>query len=104
MQRPPNLTDAEWAEWLQCQEEEDELLAQVADREARLETGVIDSYDEYEFTWEYADGDRRSHEGEPSTAQPDPATAPCHSTPAYGCIPGLPPGPPRTTRALRLPF
>ncbi|MCC2276218.1 hypothetical protein LKL35_12440 [Streptomyces sp. ET3-23] len=103
MQRPPNLTDAEWAEWLQRQGEEDELLAQVADREAQLETGVIDSYDEYEFTWEYADSDPRSHEGEPSTAQPGPATPPCHSTPAYGCIPGLPPSPPRTTRDLRPP-
>lgn len=104
MQRPPNLTDAEWAEWLQCQEEEDELLAQVADREAKLEMGLTDSYDEYEFTWEHPGSDPPPQGQEPSTAKPVPAT-PCHrSTPAHSRIPGPPPGPPRTARTVRPPF
>ena len=104
MQRPPNLTDAEWAEWLQCQEEEDELLAQVADREAKLEMGLIDSYDEYEFTWEHPGSNPRPHGQEPSNAQAVPATRCQRSTPANGRIPSLPPGPPRPAGALRPPF
>ncbi|WP_414169091.1 hypothetical protein ACMATS_24710 [Streptoverticillium reticulum] len=104
MQRPANLTDVEWAEWLQCQEEDDELLAQVADREAKLEMGLIDSYDAYEFTWEQPGNDPGPHDGQPQATQPDPATERHRSTPAQGRIPGLPPGPPRTARGLRLPF
>ncbi|MER5782652.1 hypothetical protein ABT104_13130 [Streptomyces mobaraensis] len=104
MQRPPNLTDAQWAEWRQCQEEEDELLTQVADREAKLETGQIDSYDEYEFTWESPGNASGPHGHEPTSAEPVPAAPRHRATPAYGRIPGLPPVPPRTSRAFRPPF
>lgn len=73
MHRPRNLTDEEWADYQQCQDEHDDLMAQVADREAQMEAGLIDSYDEYEFTWEY----------------PDPAPRPQNSNAAPG--PPIPP-------------
>ncbi|WP_043267089.1 hypothetical protein [Streptomyces sp. CT34] len=62
--RPPNLTDEEWADYRQCQAEHDDLLSQVADREAQIEHGWIDSYDEYEFAW---------GEAVPGTQSPQPA-------------------------------
>lgn len=52
MQRPPGLTDEAWADYRQCEAEENTLLAQVVDREAQLENGIINSYDEYRFTWD----------------------------------------------------
>ncbi|MEU9000687.1 hypothetical protein [Streptomyces sp. NPDC048551] len=52
MQRPPELTEEEWADHRQCQAEENTVLTQVVDREAQLENGLIDSYDEYDFSWD----------------------------------------------------
>ncbi|WP_327255393.1 hypothetical protein [Streptomyces sp. NBC_01244] len=52
MQRPPELTEEEWADYRQCQAEENTVLAQVVDREAQLENGLIDSDDEYDFSWD----------------------------------------------------
>lgn len=49
MKRPAHFSDADWAEFQQCQDEHDDLMAQVADREYQMEVGQIDSYDEYEF-------------------------------------------------------
>lgn len=49
MKRPANLSDSEWADFQQCQDEEDDLLSQVADREYQMESGLIDSYDEFQF-------------------------------------------------------
>ncbi|MCZ0974321.1 hypothetical protein O1L55_29935 [Streptomyces albulus] len=80
------------------------MLAQVADRETKLELGLIDSYDEYEFTWEYPGSAPQPHDGQPSTAASAPATPRHRSTPASAPIAGLPPGPPRTARALRPAF
>ncbi|MFI5982113.1 hypothetical protein ACIBEA_14660 [Streptomyces sp. NPDC051555] len=52
MQRPPELTEEEWADYRQCQAEENTVLAQVVDREAQLENGLIDSDDPYDFSWD----------------------------------------------------
>ncbi|GCD41855.1 hypothetical protein [Streptomyces paromomycinus] len=49
MHRPAHFSDADWADYLQCQAEHDDLLDQVADREAQIEQGLIDTYDDYEF-------------------------------------------------------
>jgi hypothetical protein len=43
------MSDSEWADYLQCQDEHDDLMSQVADRENQIENGLIDFYDEYEF-------------------------------------------------------
>ncbi|MFE7119836.1 hypothetical protein ACFU99_30900 [Streptomyces sp. NPDC057654] len=51
MKRPADCSDAEWAEIQQCQAEHDNLMDQVADREAQMEQGFIDTYDEYEFDY-----------------------------------------------------
>ncbi|MFG2996581.1 hypothetical protein [Streptomyces sp. NPDC048340] len=50
--RPPDLTDAEWADYQQGQAEESSLLAEVVEREAKMENGTIDSYTDYRFTWD----------------------------------------------------
>ncbi|MCA1223239.1 hypothetical protein [Streptomyces sp. 8L] len=49
MNRPTGLNETQWADYQQCQAEHDDLIQQVADREAQMENGLIDSYDEYEF-------------------------------------------------------
>ncbi|MFB7481896.1 hypothetical protein ACFUEM_25110 [Streptomyces anulatus] len=49
MNRPTHLNDADWAEYQQCQAEHDDLVEQVADREAQLENDRIAAYDEYEL-------------------------------------------------------
>lgn len=49
MNRPAHFNDADWAEYQQCQAEHDDLMDQVADREAQMEQGLIDTYDEYDF-------------------------------------------------------
>ncbi|KUN02145.1 hypothetical protein AQI95_29180 [Streptomyces yokosukanensis] len=99
MQRPPNLTDEEWADYRQCQADEDSVLAQVADHEAQMETGLIDSYEEYEFNGEPPS---RSNPEPYAPAGPALATGRHRSTPASGPLPGLPPGQPRTPpRPLR---
>ena len=49
LNRPAHFSDADWAEYQQCQAEHDDLMAQVAEREAQMEHGLIDAYDEYEF-------------------------------------------------------
>ncbi|MFI1652762.1 hypothetical protein ACH4XT_38335 [Streptomyces avidinii] len=52
MQHPPELTEEEWVDYRQCQAEEHTVLAQVVDREAQLENGLIDSHYEYDFSWD----------------------------------------------------
>lgn len=52
----PALSDQERRDYRQAQEEHDELMAQIADREAQVETGLIDSYSDYTFAWEYEVG------------------------------------------------
>jgi hypothetical protein len=49
VKRPANLSDSEWADFQQCQDEDDDLMSQVADRENQMESGLIATYDEYEF-------------------------------------------------------
>lgn len=49
LNRPAHFSDADWAEYQQCQAEHDHLMAQVADREAQLEDDLIAAYDEYEL-------------------------------------------------------
>ncbi|MFE5097559.1 hypothetical protein ACFRCI_46655 [Streptomyces sp. NPDC056638] len=49
MNRPANFSDADWAEYQQCQTEHDDLMDQFTDREAQMEQGLLDTYDEYEF-------------------------------------------------------
>ncbi|WP_433892593.1 hypothetical protein [Streptomyces sp. CA-111067] len=49
MKRPADMSDSEWADYLQCQDEHDDLMSQVADREYQMESRLIDTYDEYEF-------------------------------------------------------
>jgi hypothetical protein len=49
VKRPADMSDSDWAEYLQCQDEHDDLMSQVADREYQMESGLIDSYDEFQF-------------------------------------------------------
>ncbi|MDF9868674.1 hypothetical protein OKW18_000812 [Streptomyces pratensis] len=49
LNRPAHFSDADWAEFQQCQA--DDLMAQVADREAHLEHDLIATYDEYELNF-----------------------------------------------------
>ncbi|MFE8009039.1 hypothetical protein [Streptomyces sp. NPDC057418] len=49
LNRPAHFSDADWAEYQQCQAEHDDLMAQVADREAHLEHDRIATYDAYEL-------------------------------------------------------
>ncbi|MEU9304923.1 hypothetical protein [Streptomyces sp. NPDC048269] len=49
--RHQGLSAAETADWQECQRDHDGLMAQLADREALIEAGLIDSYSEYTFTW-----------------------------------------------------
>ncbi|MFJ4572076.1 hypothetical protein ACIP4W_11690 [Streptomyces sp. NPDC088846] len=49
MNRPANFSDADWAEYLQCQAEHADLMDQFTDREAQMEQGLLDTYDEYDF-------------------------------------------------------
>ncbi|KOT79110.1 hypothetical protein ADK70_31860 [Streptomyces rimosus subsp. pseudoverticillatus] len=49
MKRPAHYSDTDWAEYQQCQAEHDDIMNQVADREAQIEQGLIDTYDDYEF-------------------------------------------------------
>ncbi|MEU9288316.1 hypothetical protein AB0D57_27355 [Streptomyces sp. NPDC048275] len=49
MKRPPHISAADWAEYQQCQAEHDDLMAQIADREAQMEHDLIAAYDEYEL-------------------------------------------------------
>ncbi|UUU37547.1 hypothetical protein [Streptomyces sp. NBC_00162] len=46
------LSAAETADWQECQSDHDDLMAQLADREAMVEAGLIDSYEDYVFIWE----------------------------------------------------
>ncbi|MFE2326058.1 hypothetical protein ACFXD5_19385 [Streptomyces sp. NPDC059385] len=51
----PGLTAQEAADWRECQGEHDNLMGQLADREAQIEHGLIDDYTDYAFTWEGED-------------------------------------------------
>ncbi|MFJ1652678.1 hypothetical protein ACIOC2_14930 [Streptomyces sp. NPDC088337] len=43
------MSAGEWAEYQQCQAEHDDLMAQIADREAQMEHDLIAAHDEYEL-------------------------------------------------------
>lgn len=47
LNRPAHFSDADWADYQQCQADHDDLMAQTADREAHLEHDLIAVYDEY---------------------------------------------------------
>lgn len=49
MRPPDHLSPEERADFLECQAEHLDLTAQLATREAQLDNGVIDSYDEFAF-------------------------------------------------------
>ncbi|MFE6548282.1 hypothetical protein ACFVHS_07755 [Streptomyces sp. NPDC057746] len=49
LNRPAHFSDADWAEYQQCQAEHDDLMAQIAEREAQMEHDLIATYDEYEL-------------------------------------------------------
>ncbi|MEU2131778.1 hypothetical protein [Streptomyces sp. NPDC018352] len=49
MNRPAHFSDADWAEYQQCQAENDDLMEQVAERQAQLEHDQVDGY-EFDFT------------------------------------------------------
>lgn len=49
---PSGLTGREQRDYLEAQNDHDELMQQVNDREALIENGLIDSYSDYSFTWD----------------------------------------------------
>ncbi|OEJ30006.1 hypothetical protein BGK67_00115 [Streptomyces subrutilus] len=53
--RQRGLSAEEAADWQECQSDHSGLMAQLADREAQMETGLIDDYDAYQFTWDEED-------------------------------------------------
>ncbi|MEV6535150.1 hypothetical protein AB0M86_37145 [Streptomyces sp. NPDC051639] len=71
--RPTHFSDADWAEYQQCQAEHDDLMAQVADREAQLEHDLLAAYDDYDIDF--------SPVPKPK-ADPARRTPPPHRTPA----------------------
>ncbi|WP_412078790.1 hypothetical protein ACLF6K_35880 [Streptomyces xanthophaeus] len=52
MDRPPGLSDADWADYRTAARDDGLLQNELADREAQIESGLISSYEEYDFTWE----------------------------------------------------
>ncbi|MFD9411542.1 hypothetical protein ACFWBN_31590 [Streptomyces sp. NPDC059989] len=50
--RPERLSADEATDWQECQNDHENLMAQLADREALIENGLIDSYEEYAFAWD----------------------------------------------------
>ncbi|WP_327417551.1 hypothetical protein [Streptomyces sp. NBC_01233] len=55
MDRPPELSDADWADYQAAARDDASIQSELADREAQIESGLISSYEEYDFTWEPAD-------------------------------------------------
>lgn len=51
MRPPDHLSPQERADFLECQAEHDDLTAQLAIREAAIENGFIDSYDDFDFDY-----------------------------------------------------
>ncbi|MEW1639809.1 hypothetical protein AB0469_37830 [Streptomyces sp. NPDC093801] len=49
---PTRLSAADLADYLQAQAEHEAEMRELADREFQIETGQIDSYSDYRFTWE----------------------------------------------------
>ncbi|MFD3938218.1 hypothetical protein ACFWSF_09460 [Streptomyces sp. NPDC058611] len=58
------LSAAERRDWEECEQDYAELMQELADREFQLEVGLIDSYQDYTFTW------GRPTEEEPEAVQP----------------------------------
>ncbi|MDD9375860.1 hypothetical protein M8Z33_04080 [Streptomyces sp. ZAF1911] len=54
MDRPPGLSDADWADYRAAARDDALLQSELADSEAQIENGLINSYEEYDFTWEAA--------------------------------------------------
>ncbi|MFB8017036.1 hypothetical protein ACFC36_00570 [Streptomyces rubiginosohelvolus] len=72
MKRPPHLSDADWADYQQCQAEHDDLMEQVADREAQLERELIPTYDKYELDFSTAP----TPDADPGRRTPPPSRSP----------------------------
>lgn len=53
---PAGLSAADLADYRQAQAEHDEEMRELADREFQIETGQINSYEEYRFSWQ-SEGD-----------------------------------------------
>ncbi|MDX2906789.1 hypothetical protein PV464_43500, partial [Streptomyces scabiei] len=49
LNRPAHFSDADWADYQQCQAEHEDLMTQIAEREAQMEHGLITAYGEYEL-------------------------------------------------------
>ncbi|MET8298582.1 hypothetical protein ACFYZT_32465 [Streptomyces sp. NPDC001591] len=49
---PAGLSAADLADYLQAQAEHEEEMRELSDREFKVETGQIASYDAYRFTWQ----------------------------------------------------
>lgn len=64
------LSAGEAADWQECQSDHDDLMAQLTDREAQIETGLIDTYEDYVFIWERQGGPSPGAQGPPSGALP----------------------------------
>ncbi|MFJ8165591.1 hypothetical protein ACIRBY_32405 [Streptomyces sp. NPDC096136] len=62
---PAGLSAADLADYLQAQAEHEAEMRELADREFQVETGQIDSYADYHFTWQ---------EELEATAPPPPTT------------------------------
>lgn len=80
----PGLSAAEAADWQECQSDHNDLMAQLADREAQIENGFIDDSHAYQFTWD----------GKEPLPYPLPAQPPDSGTAARlraTARPGLPP-------------
>ncbi|MFJ8676322.1 hypothetical protein [Streptomyces sp. NPDC093589] len=73
--RPDHFSDADGAEYQQCQAEHEDLMAQAADREAQMEHGLIDTHDEYDFDYSPDRTTQQSHPARqtpPLPLSPDP--------------------------------
>ncbi|MFC9856236.1 MULTISPECIES: hypothetical protein [unclassified Streptomyces] len=72
LKRPPHFSDADWAEYQQCQAEHDDLMEQVADRESQLERELIPAYDEYQLDFSLVP----TPDADPARRNPPPSRSP----------------------------
>ncbi|KPI02866.1 hypothetical protein OK074_5016 [Actinobacteria bacterium OK074] len=72
MRRPADMSDDDWIEYQELEDDHNDLMAQCADREAQMENGLNDSYDEYEFDFSPLP---------PKESSPPPSASPRSSEP-----------------------
>ncbi len=80
LNRPAHFSDADWAEYQQCQAEHDDLVAQIAEREAQMEHDLIATYDEYELDFSPVP----KPEGTPARRTPPPHRTPTSRRRSHG--------------------